>query len=232
MFSFYRFCAHQRFELRASICSSRIGAVIGQQFFQYLAQCRGGPAMCGQLDCGRSCTWEQAGLRFAEMQKWRMSYNSSCNAVLIVVWCRGHTQHPSEVRLAEEKAGGSQWGHSSHSHWDIVYPNAHRCIAVVMLVKVVIFSSIHQSCCWHHLPFLSDSIKCGVCRLLVRSAAAVDEAHQTMASTWEFHENAKSQKACDYMLSGRTILRPCKCVVSTLGHVLCDWKSHIRFLRL
>lgn len=84
-------------------------------------------------------------------------------------------------------------------------------------------------------PFLltlPDSVKCSMRRLPMRSSAAADEAHQAMTTTWESHWNAESPQTCDYMIPGKRIPNSCKCVVSTPGHVLHNWKSHMCFLRL
>lgn len=227
MFSFYRFYAHQsKVVLCASICSSKFGAVIRQQFFQYLAQWRGGPATCVG-------DWIVEGVVRESKQGWdslrfrRGDCHTTAAVMQSSLWCDAEDTPSIPVRsdwLRKRQVEVSEGIPVTHTEASFT----HWCIAVVMLVKVVIFLSICQSCCWHHLPFLSDNIKCRGCRLLVRSTAAADEAHQTMATTWEFHENARSQKACDCMLSGETILPSC----STLGHVLRDWESRVCFFRL
>lgn len=97
------------------------------------------------------------------------------------------------------------------------------------------YSSKYSFCLIFRSLFLvtqADGIKCSVCKLPPRLSAAVDETHQTMTTTWESHWNAESQRTCDCMLSGRRILNSCKCVVSTPGHVLRNWKSHTCSLRL
>lgn len=82
------------------------------------------------------------------------------------------------------------------------------------------------------LVALPDSVTCSICRQPMRSSAAADEAHQAMTTTWESHWNAESPGTCDCMIPGKRIPNSCKCVVSTPGHVLRNWKSHTCFLRL
>lgn len=97
------------------------------------------------------------------------------------------------------------------------------------------YSSNYSFCLIFRSLFLvtqPDSIKCSVCKLPLRSSAAADETNQTMTTTWESHWNAESRRTCDCMLSGRRIPNSCKCVVSTPGHVLRNWKSHTCSLRL
>lgn len=123
---------------------------------------------------------------------------------------------------------GSKW---CRKRWKLqAVTSPHGCSGIWQQLKLLPYL---QECFCH--PFLvmqPDSIKYSVCRLSMRSSAAADEARQTMTTTWESHWNAESQRTCDCMLSGKTIPNSCKCVVSTPGHVLRNWRSHMCFLRL
>lgn len=123
---------------------------------------------------------------------------------------------------------GSKWWGQKWEPQALTSP--HGCSGIWQQLKLLPYL---QECFWHlFLVTQPDSIKCSMCRLPVRLSAAADEAHQAMTTTWESHWNAESRRTCDCMLSGKGIPNYCKCVVSTPGHVLRNWKSHTCFFRL
>lgn len=123
--------------------------------------------------------------------------------------------------------GSKQWG----KKWE---PQAvtppHDCSGICQQLKLLPYL---QACFWHLVFVMQpDSMKCRLCWLPMRSSAAADEAHQTMTTTWESHWNGEPRRTCDCMLSGKRIPNSCKRIVSTPGHALRNWKSHMYFLRL
>ena len=121
---------------------------------------------------------------------------------------------------------GSKWWGKIQEPGAVTSPRG--CSGVQQQLKLLPYL---RECFWH--PFLvtqPDSIKCSMCRLPMRSSTAADEAHQTMTTTWESHWNAESRRTFDCMLSGKRISNSCKCVVSTPGHVLRNWKVIRSFL--